>query len=293
MRRINRLKTKRWVFGTLIVLAFSSSVIFSSIQDRGKLKVVFFDVGQGDSVLIRTPKGDDILIDGGPNSRVVQKLGEYLPFFDKDIELVVLTHPHADHLTGLIDVLKRYNVKKVLIPSTENPTAYFKEWERFLEIEGSVIELADDRDKFVLGDVVFDVIHEDRKQEDNEDLAEFLNDNSVVINLSYGENKFLFTGDISCDTEKEITDQLEDFNRDEGVQVLKVPHHGSKFSSCEEFLEVIQPDFAVITVGTNKYGLPSFRIIRRLERFAEKVFRTDEDGDVVFLCDEHNCDIDT
>ncbi|MEA3272697.1 MAG: MBL fold metallo-hydrolase [Patescibacteria group bacterium] len=128
MRRINKRKAKRWLVGSALVLVFASSAFFSYIQDRGKLKVVFFDIGQGDAVLIRTPNGDDILIDGGPNSRVVQKLGEYLPFFDKDIELVILTHPHADHLTGLIDVMERYDVEKVLTTDLENPTAFFKEW---------------------------------------------------------------------------------------------------------------------------------------------------------------------
>lgn len=295
MKRINKRRAKRWVFGTIIVLAFASSAFFSYIQDRGKLKVVFFDVGQGDSVLIRTPNGDDILIDGGPSSRVVQKLGEHLPFFDKDIELVVLTHPHADHLTGLIDVLERYNVKKVLMTDLENPTPFFNEWKKFLELENAEIELADVEDEFKFGDVQFNVLWPVETQyfasQENKDFSEFLNNNSIVLKLIYGNNKFLFTGDIACDTEKEIMDYLKDFNQDKGMQVLKVPHHGSKYSSCEEFLEILKPDVAVIEVGKNNYGLPSLRIIRRLERLAEKVFRTDEDGDAVFLCDEEGCDI--
>jgi len=280
--------------GAVIVLVFASSAFFSYAQDRGKLKVVFFDVGQGDSILIRTPKGEDILIDGGPSSKVVQKLGEHLPFFDRDIELVVLTHPHADHITGLVEVLKRYNVRKVLITDIENSTAFFEEWQKFLELEGAEIELADIQDKFDFEDIEFSVLWprvENQEKKEEKDFSEFLNDSSIVNELVYGEHKFLFTGDISCDTEKEIMNQLEGFNQDEGMQVLKVPHHGSKYSSCEEFLGILNPDFAVIQVGQNKYGLPTLRAIRRLEKYVDEIFRNDEYGDIVFVCDKNVCEI--
>lgn len=292
--RFSKTRKKRWALGIIVVLAFTGSVAFSYFEDCGKLKVIFFDIGQGDSALIRTPNGDNILIDGGPSSRVVQKLGEYLPFFDKDIELMILTHPHADHVTGLVEVLKRYDIKKVLTTDLENPTAFFEEWKKYIKEEGAEVELADIEDKFVFGDVQFNVLwprYEHQEYDGVEDFSEFLNDGSVVNELVYGAHKFLFTGDITADTEKEISKFLEDFNQDEGTQVLKVPHHGSKYSSCEEFVGILNPDVAVVSVGKNNYGLPSLRIIRRIERFAKQVFRTDEDGDVVFLCNKLECKI--
>ncbi|MEA3272696.1 MAG: hypothetical protein U9P90_03440 [Patescibacteria group bacterium] len=149
---------------------------------------------------------------------------------------------------------------------------------------------------FRFGDVILNILwpcQEHQEYDGEENFSEFLNDGSIVNELVYGEHKFLFTGDITCDTEKEILEFLENFNQDEGLQVLKVPHHGSKFSSCEEFIETVNPDIAVIQVGKNSHGLPSLRIIRRLERYVEKIFRTDEDGDVVFVCDEIECEIKT
>lgn len=292
MKNIKKRQIKRWAFGVFVVLAFASTTFLSYIEENGKLKVVFFDVGQGDSILIRTPEGNDILIDGGPNGRVVQKLGEQLPFFDKDIEFVVLTHPHADHLTGLIEVLKRYNVLKVLINGVENKNDFFDNWQKGLEEEGSEIEIVNFESDFSIDGINFDVLwpKENIIKEEGEDESEFLNDNSVVIKLTYGNNSFLFTGDITEDTEEKIIGELENFNQDEGTQVLKVPHHGSKYSNSEEFIETLNPDYSVIQVGKNNYGLPALRTVRRLQRISE-VFRNDENGDIVFLCDKEDCGI--
>jgi len=292
--KITKTQIKKWLAGCVFIFGAASFVVFPQISGRGKLRVYFFSVGQGDAALVRTAEGEDILIDGGPNNDVLEKLGMSLPFFDRKIELVVLTHPHADHIFGLLEVLKRYEVDRVLMTDADNSTDFFKEWEKILKDKNIQLEVADRGDELKFGSVDMEILWPINGMEVEDEEKKF-NDNSVVFNLKYGENEFLFTGDATCEAEEEILELGDIWETDEaGFEVLKVPHHGSKTSSCANFLEALKPDAAIISVGVNnKYNLPSLRTVKRLESYSQKVFRTDEDGDIVFVCDEKECEIKT
>jgi competence protein ComEC len=257
-------------------------------NSRNSLKVYFFDVGQGDASLIKI--GDfEILTDGGPNNKIVQKLGEVLPFYDREIELMILTHPHADHLTGLIEVLRRYKVKKIFYTGVIHTTDEYLAWLSEIQKQKIPVEIVKEGQVFILplhsqSEAKLEILSpfydlNGQRVLGKEEEEGGLNDTSVAFKFVYGEISFLFTGDISGRIEKELLSKLNQ------VDVLKVAHHGSRFATTKEFLEKIKPRYAVIEVGENRYGQPAFKTMWRLEQGGAKVFRTDRDGDIVFTTD--------
>jgi competence protein ComEC len=261
------------VFAVVLIL-FGVS-FFQSLQDN-KLEVNFFDVGQGDAILIKTPDHQKILIDGGPDNTIINKLGENLPFYDKEIDLMILTHPHADHVTGLVEVLKRYKVKKILATGVLCTTSEYIAWLEEIKKQKIPMEIAQAGQIISFGEnlkleILYPLEDLSGKQFEN------LNNSSVVGKLTFGETSFLFTGDAETEVEKKLISSNFDFK----VDVLKVAHHGSKNATSQEFLDKVQPKFAVISVGAkNKFGHPSQGTINRLKKMNAQVFRTDKDGDV-------------
>ncbi len=258
---------KAWIL--IIILFLISLFVWGAVYELNRnkeLEVIFFDIGQGDSIYIEMDRGRQVLIDGGPSSDILEKLSEEMPFYDRKIELVVLTHPDHDHLFGLIEVLKNYEVESILQTEALKDTQEFKKWEEEVEREGAKVLIAKKGQIISFKEAFFKVLHPGEVLEKN------VNDNSVVLKLFHGSNTFLFTGDITEKIEKE----LEDVDSD----VLKVSHHGSKSSSCSEFLEKVSPSLAVISVGENSYGHPDKGVLARLEEFAIQVKRTDKDNDV-------------
>lgn len=293
-------KHKKIILILVGLLAVNLAVLgFLSFQRYGgdrnvNLEVIFFDVGQGDSIFIRTPENQKILIDGGPDASVVYKLGRYLPFFDRKIDLIILTHPHPDHLTGLIEVLKRYQVKYVLYNGIFCDTPLCAEFFRMINEKdvflkraaaGQVVYLNDDLRLNILHPLDGSVYGEDD-----------LNNSSLTAKLIFNDTSFLLTGDIEEKVDKELIENNADLEAD----VLKVAHHGSDTSTSEDFLNQVNPRFAVISVGENKFGHPSRRVLNRLERAGVKIFRTDEkedikftsDGKSIWLAGENNCQKD-
>ena len=252
-------------------------VVFS--LESSKLEVNFLDVGQGDSIFIKTPYGQNILIDGGPDRTVLRRLSEVLPWYDRTIDLMILTHPHDDHVGGLVYVLERYKVKKVLYTGVLHSAPAFLNWlEQILEKRIPLI-IADKPQKINFGDnCYFDIIYPKSslfgKEVDN------LNNSSIVGKLVYGKTSFLFSGDAEFEVEKKL------LNDDLKSDVYKAGHHGSMTSSGQEFLNEISPSIVVIQVGANnKFGHPSKRILKRFERFGAQVFRNDSDGTVRIFSD--------
>lgn len=240
-----------------------------------RLSVSFFDVGQGDSIFIETPEGHQVLIDGGPSyTKVIEKLSSEMPFWDKEIDLVILSHPESDHMTGLLSVLENYKVDNVLWTGIEKDGEKFETWKRMVGEEGANIYFAKKGEKIILNDSVLEVLSpepvEGKKLDDS-------NDTAVVSKLSYKDSSFLFTGDISSKIEKGL----------EGVDadILKVAHHGSKYSTSGEFLEKVSPLIAVIQVGKNSYGHPTKEVLTRLDNSGIKVLRNDIDGDIKIVSD--------
>lgn len=271
----------------LCILSYLSYQIFVEVKP---LQVVFLDVGQGDSILIQ--KGTrQILIDGGPSGKVeMAKLGKYLPYFDRQIEIVIATHPDKDHIAGLVEAGRNYKIGKVLTTAAEKDTQVFKEWREVLDYNkvetleawrGTEIEFGEK--------AKMKIIHPSEKVDPSVGEA---NDKSIVARLDYGENSFLFTGDIESGAEKEILESLPAGGGGEeniDVDVLKVAHHGSKYSSSEAFLEATSPREAVISVGkNNSYGHPAEVVLNALKSRNIEILRTDEIGDIIFECKAQN-----
>ncbi|MDI6777681.1 MAG: ComEC/Rec2 family competence protein [Patescibacteria group bacterium] len=259
----------------LIIFLYFSYQIFVEVKP---LQVVFLDVGQGDSILIQ--KGtQQILIDGGPSGKTeLAKLGQYLPYFDDEIEIVIMTHPDKDHLAGLVEVARNYKIGKVLTTAAEKDTQVFKEWQDVLSYN-KVETLEVWRGTEVkFNDVSMKIIGPPEKVDP---LVGEGNDKSVVARLDYGENFFLFTGDIESPAEKEILEGGESID----VDILKVAHHGSKYSSSEAFLDTASPEDAIISVSkNNSYGHPTEAVLNALAKRNIEIFRTDEKEDIIFIC---------
>lgn len=251
------------------------------------LKVDFLAVGQGDAEFIQTPQGHKILIDGGPDSSVLQKISERLPFWDKTIDLVILSHPEKDHMVGILDVLQRYNVKYFVWPGAIKNDAENKKLLEILKVRKPVLVAANAGDKIKAGNTEIDILYPlenfSGKVLKEKDSA---NDTGIVAKLIFGKESFLFTGDIDMAAEKEIV-QKENAK----ANVLKVAHHGSKYSSSDAFLAAVSPQWAVIEVGKNSYGHPTGETLQRLQNSGIKVMRTDKDSDVKFLSDGYKIQI--
>lgn len=247
------------------------------------MEVTFFDVGQGDAVFIETPARHQILVDGGPSSVILEKLGKEMPFWDRTIDLIILTHPEQDHMRGLFDVLKRYKVENILWTGILKDTAEYQEWLRLIEKEGAKIYIAKSGQKIPcltldVKQCYLEVLHPFESLDGQS--PKNTNDTSVVARLVFGETAFLFTGDISKSAEKDIVGKEIVIDSD----ILKVGHHGSKTSSGKEFIEKVSPDIAVISVGRdNKYGHPHKETLENLK--GVMVLRTDLDGDIKIISD--------
>lgn len=273
------------IFGFLIAanLAAWQAVFY---YRAAKAEIIFLNVGQGDAIFIKTPQGHQILIDGGPDAAVLEKLAGNMPFGDKDIDMIVSTHLDKDHLFGLLEVLKAYSVGTIVSTGIPKETAGAAEWQKLKKDEesgGAVEKTASAGDVIVAGNVRLEVLYpavgSGRSAGDNDD--------SLVLRLDYGENNFLFCGDIGAEGESDIINSGADLSAD----VLKVSHHGSKNSTSEAFLEKVFPKTAVIQVGRNSFGHPSEEILTRLEKFGINILRTDVDGDIKFVADGYNLQI--
>ncbi len=253
-----------------------------------KFEIIFFNIGQGDSALINLPGNNEILIDGGPDSTVLYKLGKYLPVYNRDIELMILSHPHADHTNGLNFVLNRYQVKQVMHTNIKYNS---EKYQNFLEKTKklNIKTLKPEKNKKInFNNNILEIIYplQDISKKDFKDI----NDSSIVFRLITNKGyKILFTGDISIDIEKEILEKVKKENLT--ADILKVGHQGSITSSDQEFLQAVSPDYAVISVGENKFGHPSLRVLRRLQRLGTKILRTDKDGNIVFQINENGVEL--
>jgi len=275
-------RSGKWIVLSLLLVAVLVSCTAATLPDN-RLRISFLDVGEGDAVLVQ--KGSQqVLIDGGPSPQAINlELGSRLPFWDRTIELLVLTHPHHDHLAGLVEVLRRYRVEQVLYPVLDYESPLYHEWLGLIEegdIEhtpacaGQQIELG--------GGVVMKVLNPPTNH--RSDTESDIDNNSVVLHLNTGDVSFLLAGDIMRETEWELVRQGADLSG----TVLKVAHHGSDTSTTPEFLAVVNPQVAVICCGVdNKFGHPGGEVVNRLEQKLgrENIYRTDENGTVEFITD--------
>jgi competence protein ComEC len=270
----------RWLVTPLCVVAIIVAIIAGTIPDKN-LHIVFLNVGQGDATLIRQGN-QQVLIDGGPSSQTINlNLGKYIPFWDKVIELVVLTHPDADHLTGLVDVIQKYRVEQVLYPDFSSNTSLYQEWMALLH-DRKVKSIVGQANQYVdLGNCIsLSLLNPSIPTA----LETSSDDNGIVLRLDDRLVSFLFTGDISALGEFTLISNRANLES----SVLKVAHHGSSGSTTEEFLNAVKPQIAVISVGeNNKYNHPGSETLKRLNDCVGEgnVYRTDESGTVEFITD--------
>ena len=242
------------------------------------VKVEYIDVGQADAILIENNK-KYMLIDAG-NNEDGDLLVNY--FKDKnitDFEYVVATHPHEDHIGGMDNIIKNFNIKNYYMPDCYTTTKTFEELLDALEEKNLSFETPDIDSEFVLGDALFKVLYTGTDKRD-------LNNTSIVLRMIYKDVSFMFTGDATNTTEKKIL--AKDLQSD----VLKVGHHGSQYSTSDEFLDKVNPKYAIISVGTgNVYDHPKDITLNKLKGI--EVHRTDKEGTIRVISDGKNIDIET
>jgi competence protein ComEC len=268
---------------TLLILNVLAWTAVFDLAKQKFLAVDFLSVGQGDSEFITTPGGCQILIDGGPDNSVLEKLGKAMPFWDRTIDLVILSHPEKDHLAGLIEVLKRYKVENILWSGVIRDTAEYQEWSDGIKKEEAKIIIAQLGEKIKIGKLEIDVLNPSESLAGQE--LKDSNDSSVVVKLIFGQNSFLFTGDISEKVENDLGKKPSGIDSD----ILKVAHHGSKYSSSDGFIKAVSPQIAVIEVGKdNGYGHPTQEVLDRLASYGIDILRTDQNGDIKIISDSKN-----
>jgi len=244
------------------------------------------DIGQGDSLLLTLPEGQTILIDGGPDHTVIEKLGTYLPFWEHSLDVFVLTHPHEDHLSGALDVLNTYTVEGIISnPAKDEQTASWKAWNiklattKHMSIqEIASIHTEDHR-------VTLDLFSGSEVQKNQ-------NNNSIVLGITFGEVRMTLMGDAEVELEKELLQTTSFFNSP--ITVLKTGHHGSQTSSSTAFLEVLHPQIGLISCGiNNKFNHPYPETVERLKKLGTALYRTDLQGTIEVMTDGNIVEVAT
>lgn len=243
----------------------------------GELKVHYINVGQGDSTFIQLPNGKNVLIDGATRSNGQTVLDYLNDLKVESIDYLIATHPHEDHIGGLVNVVKEYEVGKIYMPDKAHTTIVFEDLLLAIQEKGYSITRAK------AGDILFEeeglsmnVLAPSEMNGSN------LNDYSVANRLVFGNTAFIFTGDAEQKSEKNMVESGYDLEAD----VLKIGHHGGDTSSINSFLSAVNPDYGIISAGEdNQYGHPHVNVMNRLADHGIKTFRTDQDGTIVASSD--------
>ncbi|MCX8125747.1 MAG: ComEC/Rec2 family competence protein, partial [Dehalococcoidia bacterium] len=281
----------KWAIIPLLIVTCLVWTAVLTLPDE-QLHVSILDVGQGDAILVRTPDRQKVLIDGGPGMQdTVEHLGRLLPFWDRTIDLIVLTQPQSDHLNGLLAVVDRYRVGKVVEPGLNYPSASYRRWLETMatnNIERTIVRAGQ---YFDLGrDIRLDVLHPGDKL-----LAgtiDDINNNAMVMRLTWRRVSFLLTSDIAYEAESELLANHALLKSN----VLKVAHHGSRTSTSARFLEAVRPDVAVISVAAkNSFGHPHAEVVSRLKDTVgeHRLYMTAVHGTVEFATDGERLGVKT
>ena len=281
---------RKWVIAFLLPAAAIVSFSAATMPDNN-VRISFLDVGQGDATLIQ--KGNQqILIDGGPSPQTISlEISRKMPFWDRTIDLIVLTHPDYDHLSGLVEVLRRYQVKHVLYPDLDIESPIFNEFLKLIEEKDIQLTTAQAGQQITLDDgLMLNVLNPRLPPRDG--TKEDSDNHGIVLQLNTGNLSFLLTGDIRQEAEIRLIASGIDLSS----TVLKIAHHGSDTSSTPEFLAAVNPQVAVISAGDdNKYGLPDDEVLDRLKKKPGpgNIYRTDRQGTIDFITDGERLWVET
>lgn len=251
-----------------------------------KLHVIFCNVGQGDAILIKTPSNRYLMVDGGPDESVLTCLSSHMPFWDRTIDLVFLTHPHLDHFLGLIDVLDRYIVLYFVSENLGNKTSSYDQFVSRIKEKRISQRSVLKGDRYKLGKDVYLVIEAPsvealRRSSPNGVIGESSELASLILRLTYKDFDLILPGDSQTEALSEVASQNSGT-----IEVLQIPHHGSKTGVNKEVVELIAPGLAVISVGSkNRYGHPSREVLNLLRDEGIAILRTDKNGDVEIVSD--------
>ncbi len=279
------MKIPSWIILLILFFVIFDVFIWWQVFFAGPNKnpeIYFLDVGQGDSELAVLPGNVKVLIDAGPNNKIISELSSVFSPCDRYIDLVILSHPQLDHFGGLIDVMKRYQVGAFVFSGKQGETAAFGELEKTIKENKIPVVVLGEGDKIKYRNDVFDVL----SPPENLLSSAELNDTTLVMRLLSQGVKVLFTGDIDSKIEESLARKY-----DLDVDVLKVSHHGSRLSSSEEFLKAVSPKISVIEVGKNSYGHPTKQALSNLTSVGSQIFRTDKDGIVKLAVEDGEINI--
>lgn len=280
---MSRTRAPIYLVGALFLLCAGVwSIVYAETRaSTGQLKLVVMDVGQGDALYIESPTGVQVLVDAGPDNAVLRELGSVMHTLDRSLDAVIATHPDADHVGGLSEVLERYEVGAYIYPGlikdTKTAEALEKQvdelqLQRVLARRGMILDLGAGAALEILypeGDVSYLP-------------SEKANEGGVVARLAYGKFEALLMADVGSGVERRLL--VLDKNQLD-ADVLKVGHHGSRFSSAAEFVRAVSPEVALISVGKNSYGHPTAQALTNLKNAGAEILRTDEKGAVRCVSD--------
>jgi len=273
---------KNWKFLTIVGLILSNLVVWmwiDTLLPKDHITVSYLNIGQGDSILIESTNGKHILIDGGPDKKVLSELGKAMPFFNRTIDVMIESHPDKDHIGGLPEVISRYKVGIFLEPGVESPNTVDNELHARIKAKNIPDVLARKGMKVSLGDgSELDILFPDRDVSRLE-----TNDASIVVRYIFGKTCFLFTGDSPIKMEDYI---VSVYGESLKCDVLKAGHHGSRTSTGDNYLNMVQPEFAIISAGKgNSYGHPHKETLERLANHNVKVLSTIDLGTITMVSD--------
>jgi competence protein ComEC len=274
---------KKWVISPLVIATILVWVAVLNMPDD-RLHVSILDVGQGDAILIQTPSRQDILIDGGPSPQAIGlELGKKLPFWDRTIDLVISTQPQADHIAGLIEVTQKYKVQQIIEPGIVYSSAIYQQWLKSISDKEIKHEIGHAGQEINLGSgMKIEVLHPPSPL--LQDTSDDIDNNGIVLRLIWNKVSFLFTADIGHEAEWYLIAQRANLKS----TVLKVAHHGSQTSTSPEFLAIVSPEVAAISVGANnRFGLPNNEVVDRLTEHlgSDRLYLTSTHGAIEFITD--------
>lgn len=254
---------------------FSGALLVSPYGEASaatNITVHYIDVGQGDAIYIKMPSGEDVVIDGGNKGK-----GDAIVAYLKkqkvdDIEVLISTHPDADHIGGLDEILDAYRVENIYAPKVKHTTQAYKDFLQAVKREGKTIKTAQSGVSLPIKGVNAKFVGPVKAYSNSD-----LNNWSAVLHVTYKKNTFLFTGDAEHVSEKDMMAKKQTLRAD----VLKVSHHGARTSTSSTFLNTVKPKHAIISVGKNSYGHPTSEVVTNLKRQKVNTLRTDKNGTII------------